>query len=82
VTAQRCARGIGALGLYRAKYDDKRATLKPRPVHDWTSHAADALRYLAMALDHAVIRKGSCARWYTRSSGWFERQRRHCSSCA
>jgi hypothetical protein len=37
---------------------DKRATLKPRPVHDWTSHAADAFRYLAMALDHAVIRKG------------------------
>jgi len=34
------------------------ATLKPRPVHDWTSHAADAFRYLAMALDHAVIRKG------------------------
>ena len=55
---QRCARGIDALGLYRAEYDDKRATLKPRPVHDWTSHAADALRYLAMALDHAVIRKG------------------------
>jgi phage terminase large subunit len=55
--AQRCARGIDALGLYRAEYDNKRATLKPRPVHDWTSHAADALRYLAMALDRAVIRK-------------------------
>jgi hypothetical protein len=27
-------------------------------VHDWSSHAADALRYLAMALDHAVMRKG------------------------
>ncbi|MFZ1095682.1 MAG: hypothetical protein WAN75_41760 [Xanthobacteraceae bacterium] len=26
-------------------------------MHDWTSHAADALRYLAMALDRAVIRK-------------------------
>ena len=31
--AQRCARGIDALQLYRAEYDDKRATLKPRPVH-------------------------------------------------
>jgi hypothetical protein len=56
--AQKCARGIDALGLYRAEYDDKRATLKPRPVHDWTSHAADAFRYLAMALDHAVMREG------------------------
>jgi hypothetical protein len=55
--AQRCARGIDALQLYRAEYDDKRATLKPRPVHDWTSHAADAFRYLAMALDQVVTRK-------------------------
>jgi hypothetical protein len=46
-----------SLGLCRAEYDNKRATLKPRPVHDWTSRASDALRYLAMALDHAVIRK-------------------------
>jgi len=56
--AGRCARGIDALELYRAQYDDKRATLKPRPVHNWSSHAADAFRYLAMALDHAVMRKG------------------------
>src|SRR5439155_20687287 len=55
--SQRCARGIDALELYRAEYDDKRATLKPRPVHDWASHAADALRYLAMALDQVVTRK-------------------------
>jgi hypothetical protein len=25
--------------------------LRPHPVHDWTSHAADAFRYLAMTLD-------------------------------
>ena len=27
---------------------------KPNPVHDWTSHAADAFRYLAMTLDSTV----------------------------
>jgi hypothetical protein len=27
---------------------------KPNPVHDWTSHAADAFRYLAMTLDRTV----------------------------
>jgi hypothetical protein len=49
--ARRCARGIDALKLYRAEYDDKLQTLRPRPVHDWASHGADAMRYLAMMFD-------------------------------
>jgi hypothetical protein len=49
--AKKCARGIDALALYRAEHDDKHAVLRPHPVHDWTSHAADAFRYLAMSLD-------------------------------
>lgn len=52
--ARKCARGIDALKLYRAEFDDKLQALKPRPVHDWTSHAADAFRYLAMTLDGAT----------------------------
>ncbi len=52
--ARKCARGIDALKLYRAEYDDKLQALKPRPVHDWTSHAADAFRYLAMTLDSQI----------------------------
>lgn len=54
----KCRRGIEALKLYRSEYDDKLQTLKPRPVHDWTSHAADAFRYLAMGLDGATADKG------------------------
>ena len=46
-----CERGIEALKLYHAQYDDKLKAFKPEPVHDWTSHAADAFRYLAMTLD-------------------------------
>jgi phage terminase large subunit len=42
--AKKCVRGIGALKLYRAQYDDKLQALRPRPVHDWTSHAADSFR--------------------------------------
>lgn len=54
--AVKCARGIEALKLYRAEYDESLQALKPRPVHDWASHAADAFRYLAMTLDrHAVM---------------------------
>lgn len=56
--ASKCHRGIEALKLYRAEYDDKLQTLKPRPVHDWASHPADAFRYLAMTLDSVVIRSG------------------------
>jgi hypothetical protein len=45
------ARGLDALRLYRAERDEKHAVLRPHPLHDWTSHAADAFRYLAMTLD-------------------------------
>ncbi len=54
--AKKCARGIDALKLYRAEYDDKLMALKPRPVHDWASHGADAFRYLAMTLDGAATK--------------------------
>jgi hypothetical protein len=49
--AKKCARGLDALRLYRAEHDDKHAVLRPHPVHDWCSHAADAFRYLALTLD-------------------------------
>jgi phage terminase large subunit len=48
--AEKCADGLKALRQYRAEYDEKLKTLKQRPLHDWTSHAADAFRYLARGL--------------------------------
>jgi hypothetical protein len=45
---QRCALGIEALKQYRADYDEKTKAFKNEPRHDWTSHSADAFRYLAM----------------------------------
>lgn len=50
----RCAEGIEALKQYRADYDEERKVLKPTPRHDWTSHAADAFRYLAMGWKEQV----------------------------
>lgn len=44
-----CKQGIEALRQYRAEYDEKVKTFKNAPRHDWTSHAADAFRYMAMA---------------------------------
>jgi hypothetical protein len=45
----RCERGIEALKQYRREWDAKRQTWRERPLHDWTSHAADAFRTLALA---------------------------------
>jgi phage terminase large subunit len=56
--AEKGARGIDALKLYRAHYDDKLQALRPRPVHDWTSHAADSFRYLALTLDRRATHSG------------------------
>ena len=33
--------------------------LRPGPLHDWTSHAADAFRYLAMTIDRRTADTGS-----------------------
>ncbi|MGI0012163.1 MAG: hypothetical protein ACREBU_01780 [Nitrososphaera sp.] len=41
--------GIEALRQYRSEWDEKARVFKKSPKHDWTSHPADALRYLAMA---------------------------------
>jgi phage terminase large subunit len=54
----KCARGLDALRLYRAEYDDMLKALRPHPVHDWTSHAADSFRYLAMTLDGRAGQSG------------------------
>jgi len=40
--------GLEALRLYRREFNDKANDFKPHPIHDWTSHAADAFRYLAV----------------------------------
>lgn len=46
-----CERGLTALHAYRREFDPKRNDLKPQPLHDWSSHAADALRTLAVGYD-------------------------------
>jgi phage terminase large subunit len=48
-TRERCERGIEALKQYRREWDGKRQVWRERPLHDWTSHAADAFRYGALS---------------------------------
>ncbi len=52
--AGRCARGLEALRQYRRGWDEERKLFGERPLHDWTSHPADAFRYLAIGLRGAA----------------------------
>ena len=44
----KCNRGIESLRQYQRDFDEKGRTWRGRPRHDWTSHGADAMRYLAV----------------------------------
>lgn len=45
-----------ALRQYRTEYDEKTRAFKNTPRHDWTSHYADAFRYLAMVWREQVAK--------------------------
>ena len=45
---EKCAKGLNALASYHKAFDDKAKDWKSYPSHDWSSHAADAFRYLAV----------------------------------
>lgn len=45
----RCENGIEAIRQYRREWDEDARVFRDTPLHDWTSHAADAFRYLSMA---------------------------------
>ena len=47
-----CVTGIEMLKQYRQEWDEKRKIFRDQPRHDFTSHAADAFRYLAIGLEN------------------------------
>lgn len=47
--------GISALEQYRRKWDDEKKTFQADEIHDWTSHLADAFRYLALSWRNVPI---------------------------
>jgi phage terminase large subunit len=51
IDGERCDRGIEALRQYRREYDERLKDFKGNPLHDWTSHGADALRTFAAGYD-------------------------------
>ena len=53
--AEKCKQGLEALRQYQRIWDDKSRLFRHK--HDWTSHAADAFRMLAMSLPDSVTQK-------------------------
>lgn len=64
---KKCEHGLDALRQYRREYDDKLKTFRDRPLHDWTSHAADAFRYLARGLPDQSYNRQERQRYSGRS---------------
>jgi phage terminase large subunit len=53
---ERTERGRECLAHYRRDFNDKMGIYKDAPVHDWSSHAADGMRTLAMGLRETLPR--------------------------
>jgi hypothetical protein len=48
--AIKCQKGLDCLRWYQREWDERSQDFRSRPLHDWSSHGADAFRYLAMGI--------------------------------
>lgn len=53
-----CAPGISALRAYRSEFNEHLGVFKDRPIHDASSHFADAFRYAVMGTDEFYVNIG------------------------
>jgi len=51
--------GVECLRNYRRVFNEKLNVYQEKPLHDWSSHAADSFRYLAIGIDTAGNNKRS-----------------------
>lgn len=47
----KCEKFIQAIKNYRYEWDEAKQVYSPKPLHDWSSHAGDMLRYWGMAYE-------------------------------
>jgi hypothetical protein len=69
IDAGRCDAGLRALRDYREHFDAKRRVALG-PLHDWTSHPADALRYLMTAYEEPQAKGRARLSGRVQSGGW------------
>lgn len=65
--ADRTKDGVKALKNYRKEFDEKLNRFKDQPLHDWSSHGADAFRTFAVAFSQ--INTGA-TQYQTRNVDW------------
>lgn len=53
-----CEQGLEALEAYHTKEVERGKIISNQPVHDWSSHTADALRYMAEAVQAGAVKVG------------------------
>jgi len=53
---EKCKVGLDALRQYHRAYNERTRNFRATPVHDWSSHAADAFRYFAVGLRETGVR--------------------------
>ncbi len=51
-----CREGLEALRHYHRKYNERTRSFRDQPVHDWSSHAADAWRTAAIGLENVATK--------------------------
>lgn len=51
----RCQRGLEALGRHEFEWDEEKRIFGDKPIHDWSSHGADAFRYGAVTAEEVGI---------------------------
>ena len=69
-----CTMFLDAIASYHKEWDEDRKHYKDMPEHDWASHAADALRYLAVSFmddDGAKERKDQIQRMKKKKTARF-----------
>ncbi|MCY3975141.1 MAG: hypothetical protein OXF02_06345 [Simkaniaceae bacterium] len=52
--SKHCVQLVRALENYRQEYDEQKGVYKNNPRHDWSSHYADAVRYMAISAEGAT----------------------------
>lgn len=54
VDKNKCEFLVKCLLQYHSAWDDKARVFRTYPKHDWSSHCADAVRYMALSLDEGI----------------------------
>lgn len=66
----RTKKGVDCLSNYRRAYNATLNEYMPTPVHDYTSHAADAMRYMAVSLTEDKPKPKKLGGQYSGASAW------------